>query len=265
MYRHVSKTLMGGVFLLSAIMAQPTAALAVDPEVARTVLEEEESSIITIETTVQVKMNYQGQQQERENKAESVGVIVDDSGLAVTALSNIDPSKNYGMYMENEDDVSISIQSARYILADGTEIEAALVLRDPDLDLAFLRPKEAPEDPMNFVDFADSGEAEIFDDIFSIDRAGRIARRSALGKEGDIVGIIERPRKVYLPSYGVVTTGVGKPIFNDEGNILGLTSLYSFPGGKSALGNQDDPFIAVIIPAEDIIEVMAQAPKEVPE
>ena len=45
----------------------------------------------------------------------------------------------------------------KILLDDGTEVPAEIVLRDKDLDLAFIRPKAKPASPMTSVDLTKSG------------------------------------------------------------------------------------------------------------
>lgn len=229
-------------------------------EALKALYEEKGEAVVVLEVVTDLKYTFQGQQFDQERKLESPGVIVDSDGLLVTALSNIDPSKQSEAFMGADAEMSVTVKSVTYIMDDNSEVEARVVLRDPDLDLAFIRPLDKPEETLTHISLADSGDAEVFDELYALDRAGRIARRTLLGRSGTLSGLIERPRKIYLPSGGVVTRNIGTPVFTSEGKLLGITATYTFPGGAAALGDSDQPYINVIIPAEDVAEVAEQAP-----
>ena len=75
------------------------------------------------------------------------------SGLTVVSLFTTDPTspsrKMMGMDLEEMGfKIETEIKRADILAADGNEIPAEVVLRDKDLDLAFLRPKQKPEKPL---------------------------------------------------------------------------------------------------------------------
>ena len=62
----------------------------------------------------------------------------------------------------------------------------------------------------------------------------------------EIVGIVEKPRRLYL----LTDLSLGTPVFDPKGKILGI-SLQNFSGGRSTG--------MVILPAADIAEMAKQA------
>ena len=77
--------------------------------------------------------------------------MVDPSGLTVLALSACDPSEMYQRMMGEDyprTSVETEVTDMKILLDDGTELPAEIVLRDKDLDLAFIRPKTKPASPM---------------------------------------------------------------------------------------------------------------------
>ena len=84
---------------------------------------------------VQVSGRLPGQQQKGHGQA----TIVDPSGLAVTSLSALNPKRSGNLGPIAIQIVS-QLQTAKYHLADGTEIPVRVVLKDEDLDVAFLAP-----------------------------------------------------------------------------------------------------------------------------
>ena len=197
---------------------------------------------------------------------DALATVIDDKGLAVTALSRIDPSAMYAQMMRGEDSsFSTRIKSLKYILADGTEIPAAVVLRESELDLVYIRPTTAPTDPLTFVDFSKSVEPDIMDPIFVVARNGVVARRSVLGMEGAIQSVVKLPRRFYIPSSEVVTGGAGTPIFSSlDGGLVGITAVYT-SASAAAMDSDERPSIYVVVPADQVFELADDAAKAKPE
>ena len=70
------------------------------------------------------------------------------------------------------------LSDVKIVLDDGTEVPAEVVLRDKDNDLAFIRPKTKPAAPMAALDLANSGKADILDQVISLTRLGSAAGRA---------------------------------------------------------------------------------------
>ena len=111
------------------------------------------------------------------------------SGLVVASLSEIDPTKMLSDLMPTDDAAKISseVVDVKIRTDDGTEIAADVVLRDRDLDLAFIRPKKAPETPMKFVDLSQAAAPQVADGLVLLSRvrAGGPARGVASGRENN--------------------------------------------------------------------------------
>ena len=62
----------------------------------------------------------------------------------------------------------------RIRLADGKELPATIVLRDQDLDLAFIRPTAKPAAPLTAVNLADAASPTVLEDLVVLGRLGRV-------------------------------------------------------------------------------------------
>lgn len=231
----------------------------------REFVKKNEEAIVTLEIVMNVKYAGGGGQHESEEKAEGIGVVLDKEGLVVTALSQIDPGSFYAKYTGNEDQYVTRVVSIRYILPNNEEIDAGVILRDPDLDLIFLRPTESLEEEMAFIPLSSAVDAEILDPVYTIGRMGRIGRRSIVAMTGEVQSIIEKPRKLYITDSEIATAGAGAPVFTAEGKLIGIQSYYVFPGGQKALGSSDQPYIPVIVPTSSVKEVADQTEGAEPE
>lgn len=255
-----------GLLLLAAMTILAAAVSAGVPETARKVIAEKGDAVITLEVVLNVKYSYGGNQQEQENKDETFGLVIAEDGLVVTSLSAVDPGATYERMMgqrTEEMSYTSTLKSIKYIMPDNEEIEATVVLRDRDLDLAFLRPRQKQEQPFTAVNLAEHADAEIMAPIFGVARMGKTAKRTVIGMTGEVQGMVEKPRKFYLPNSAIVSAGAGVPVFTAEGKLLGVVLLHVLPGAAQDDTNSN-PVIPVVIPAVDIQEVAAQAPQEAP-
>ncbi|HWY78532.1 MAG TPA: hypothetical protein VN281_23155, partial [Verrucomicrobiae bacterium] len=132
-------------------------------------------AVVTIE--VVQKMSARGRSSEV--KQEITGTVLDSSGLTVIALSSCDPTELYRRVMPDEPSrAETEISDLKILLDDGTELSSEIVLRDKDLDLAFVRPKTKPVASMPAVDFSKSGSAQILDQVVTLNRLNPAASRA---------------------------------------------------------------------------------------
>jgi len=144
-------TLIASLFLLNALAATTRA-----DELAakgREVFAKYQHAIVTVQTVLKVSAQSG---RSNESRRELTGTVLDPSGLTVLALSACDPTEMYRR-MSEDPKVEIEVSDIKLLLDDGTELPAQVVLRDKDLDLAFVRPTTKPAQPMACVDllFAD--------------------------------------------------------------------------------------------------------------
>jgi hypothetical protein len=198
-----------------------------------------------------------------ETKQEITGTVVDPSGLTVLALSAVDPSEIYRR-MSDEYKMEIEVSDVKILLPDGTELPAEIVLRDKDLDLAFVRPKTKPASPMTVVDLSKSGTAQVLDDVIALNRLNRAASRAYAASIERIAAVIQKPRTCYIPDTTMTTTTLGSPAFTMDGKILGIFVMraVSAAGGSGGLRQN---MTSIILPAEDILKGAKQAPEVKPE
>jgi serine protease Do len=148
------------------------------------------------------------------------GFIVDAQGLIVT--------NNH--VVEGADTIQVHMQ-------DGTIMKAELVGRDPKTDLAVIRVK--PDKPLPTVAFGDSDKLRIGEWVMAIGNPFGLGGSVSLG----IVSARNRdinagPYDDFIQTDAAINKGnSGGPLFNLEGNVMGInTAIFSPSGGSVGIG-----------------------------
>src|SRR5205085_2392831 len=115
-----------------------------------------------------------------------------------------------------------TISDVKILLADGKDIAAGVVLRDKDLDLAFVRPKTKPEQALPFVDLKENGAPKVLDRVVTINRLGKVANRQASASLEHIEAVVTKPRTLYFPGSALTMTGTGSPAFLLDNKVIGV-------------------------------------------
>ncbi len=148
------------------------------------------------------------------------------------------------------------------------EMAASVVVRDSDRDLVWLRIDEPGERKFPFFDFATASEPAVGEPIIGVYRLDRFFERAAILAEARVGGIIERPRKLFVPAASF-SAGLGAPVLDAAGVAVGFT-VFQYPE-QGELGGSDNPLAimsqssrmqqgiqGLILPAAEIVKATAQ-------
>jgi S1-C subfamily serine protease len=255
--KHLIACLLAATCLLPAGLR---AATGDEAAAAKKICDQYQNAVIWISAVAKISLTSSSPQArnipDREQKFEALGTVIDASGLLVTALSNIDPSGQVSGRTINTPQGSVTIDASAILkevkmtLPDGTEIPADVVMKDADLDLAFLRPKadakEAKDAKFTVVNLKDSGTAGLADQVVSLARADEVLNRQPQVGRGQIITVTKRPRQFLR----VNNAAPGAPSFTMDGKLLGI--------GVNRSTKERSP-ITVVLPAADVLEIAEQA------
>jgi serine protease Do len=228
----------------------------------REILEKHGPAVITVQ--VLLKVSYSGSSTPSETKEDITGTVLDSSGLTVLALSACDPSELYQRVLSDEYSrakVQTEVTDIKILLEDGTEVPCEIVLRDKDLDLAFIRPKTKPATSLPFVDLTKSGPAQALDQLLALYRLNGAAGRSCAGAMERVSAVIKKPRTLYIPESSMTGTTRGAPAFSLDGNVVGIFVARAISAKSASSRGYRNSVTAVILPAEDILKAARQAPE----
>jgi len=263
------------VFLVFGLACSAVAFAQSIEEQGRAILEKHQKAVVAVQLVVKSKYSMMGMgSEEQESKQEATGFVIDPTGLIVLPLSSTDPGGMLESMMSamggegNQPKIETTIGDVKVLLDDGKEIPAQVVLRDKDLDLAFVRTSEKPADPLPCIDLGQSGEAQVLDQVVALNRLGKVANRSSSVSLERIEAIVRKPRTFYLPGNDPTHSGLGSPVFTLDGKALGILVMRTIKGesggGLMDMMGMAKGMLVIVLPAADILEAAKQAPAEVP-
>jgi S1-C subfamily serine protease len=195
-----------------------------------------------------------------------MATIIDPSGLSLCSLAAIDPTTAVSSIRANVEGqvqkltVKGELSEIKYRLANGDEVEAKIILKDEDQDLAFLAPKKALD--ANAAKFApvslEAGEKSIqlMDPLVFISRLGKNLGYEPALITGRVTAKITKPRVEYIAG-----GQPGAPAFNRDGKLVGVVLTHHRPDSEAAAGGEVVQ-TAVLIPATDLVDAAKQAMEE---
>jgi Trypsin-like peptidase domain len=241
----------------------------------RDVLGKSQGAVVTVKLAIKQSVSMGGRDSKNESKTETTGTMIDPSGLTVVSLATTDPGSAMkdayarAITARGGDMSQLKFESelsdVKIVRADGTEMAADVVLRDKDLDLAYLRPSDKPAKPLPFIDLSKDTKAQILDEVIVVNRLNQAANRVPAISLGRIEAIIDKPRTFYLLGQSMWGYSLGAPVFSLDGKLVGILFLRS----AKAQTDQSSGFMfsnlnqwgmmPVILPASDIVDGAKQA------
>ncbi len=240
-------------FILLALSA-PFALSAEKGEATwRKLLKDHANCVTWVSATVRVEVSAGGRSMPpQEQKLEALGTIIAEDGLTVLSLSRVDPTATLLSRIRTPGgSVNVNYTEVLLLMQDGTEVPAKLLLKDTDLDLAYVLPiKEKGEkhQKRTFSHVPRSSKTKDplpLDEVVSLGKLGRNLYRQSTLRKGWVNAVIEKPRKYFV----IENTAPGTPVCAKEANWLGIV-VYKMDRGR--------PSSIVTLPADDIDEIAEQ-------
>ena len=243
-----------------------------DRAAAREIVKRWQAAIVNVRVVLKMRISVGGREmQSMDESVETVGTVIDPSGLTVLSLGSLNPgsmmNKMMGSGGSGQDRMEIGSEPSdvKLRLPDGRELTARIVLRDEDLDLAFLRPTVKPDKPLIAINLSDEGRPSLLDPVVILSRLGRVGGWTPSASLQTIGAIIEKPRTFYVIETGGTGGGMGTPAFTSSGKVVGLLTMRSIQAGKPGMfsmmgGTEALGLLPVILPAADVREIAQQAP-----
>jgi hypothetical protein len=230
--------------------------------VSREVLARHAEAVATVRMVVKRRMVYQGRERgSAEAPMEVAGTILNAAGLTVVAESMTNPSGPMGD-PSGDTRVDVETSDVKLVLRDGREIPARFVLRDADLDLAFLMPQEKGLH-LPHIALQKTPLPAPLDDLIFLFSYGRSLSREVAVATAPVRAVVKRPRTFLASDMMTSLQALGCPVFDATGRPLGIVVMRRSPvppSGGGGLRDFLDMLNPVILTAADVAEVAEQVP-----
>lgn len=250
--------------LLSAaiLLASPFVTAAEGPlkEKALSIATAHKDSVLFLSAVIELEITAgENPAKKEERKIELMGVVIGADGLIVVPLSTLDIASTVDGRTMNGPQGPIKLSAkgttkeVKILMPDGSEVEAKVAFKDPDLDLAFIRPEKPETVKLTPVNTKDNVPFALLDDVIILGRLGKDLNREPLVLTSEVVSVITKPRTFAKIS----GQSLGMPVFNKEGKFLGIgINRFSPKGDSESQGGMPS---SVVLPAADLLESAAQA------
>jgi len=262
------------IFIVSLSLPVPAAQAVEEGQAVTSILSKWGDAVVEVKAVIKLRVVVGGNEQAKEeNENVSLATVIDPSGIAVLSFSSIDPTKVFGEIVKKQNgkdgpkmDMDSEITSLTMIMADGREIPAKVILRDADLDMAFIMPTEKPAKPMTAVDISGDGKAGVPDTVVILNRLDKNAGRAISVSLKRIEAVISNPRRSYVADSETLMNRLGAPVFSLDGKVVGFSLLRmtksgdkSSRGGFLSSGISSLGIMPVILPVGEVSAAAKQA------
>lgn len=227
-------------------------------------VEKHVAPLVTLKFTLKLKRGSG----EQESENEIAGVMIDEKGLVLCSNTELSGgAATFSRMMGAAADIRATPSDIKVLIGDDVEgKDAEVLVRDTELDLAWVRLKEPPAGALPFVDFSKSVKPGVGDRILTVKRLAKFFGRSPIVTEGRVGGIASKPRELFLPA-GDLAPELGLPVYTAGGDLVGVTvvqvpdasggSMNRFEMQKLLSSLQE--MGGVILPAEQIVKSTKRA------
>lgn len=196
-----------------------------------------------------------------DEEMEVTGTMIDSQGLVLVSNTEMGGMMSRfsrmmpGMSVPKPTDIKVLVGD------DTLGVEAKVIARDSELDLAWVRVNKAPETPYTFLDLEASADLKVGDYAYTVSRAGKFFDRVPMVTEQRVSGETKKPRHLYLGIGG----SLGLPVFDAAGKIVGVSTMIlpdseemeAMAGGM--FGGMGDMMAGTVLPAKEVIEATKKA------
>lgn len=241
---------------LASAPAAPAPA-ASEPDFSKLVTEKS-IALVTIKFVMKIET---GAGQDQEQETEVTGCMIDAKGLILCTnlqMGGIPPQLAKRMGGGN---FTLTPTKIKVLIGDDADgVDAKLIARDSDLDLAWVRIDKPADKPYTFVDFAKAADAKLGQNLLILDRLGKLFDRAPVVTEIRVGAVLKKPRHLFYPS-GVLSR-YGVPVFGDDLKSVGFAVIQNPSAEDEEADNErGDRQQLVVLPAAEVVSATERALK----
>jgi S1-C subfamily serine protease len=227
------------------------------------VLQDKSPAFVTIKFVLKMKMGGMG---DSETESEITGAMIDPKGLILCSNTQLGGIAGFMRSMGRE--ITATPSDLKVLVGEDTEgLEAKLLARDTELDLAWVQIKEPGDRKFSYVNMANGADAKVGELVIGVRRMAKYFDRAVVVSESRVAGVTKKPRRLYVPVLPL-TNNLGLPVFSPEGKVLGVAVL-QMPSDEdqedspaamfSKMSSLQDMMSGMILPAADVVEATQRA------
>ena len=239
---------------------------------AKAALAKYQDAVVTVKLVVKSRTLADGKEVNKsERPVEITGTVLTPTGLTVISESSIDEmSLSAGEFValspsgEAVDAGSVKTERetsrVKLLFTNGREIPGKFVLRDKDLDLAFILPGEKCAD-MAHIALEKGPVPGVLDDLIVLSRLSKSLNHAPAVSLHPVSAVLKKPRTYLVPDmYDPLKFGC--PVFSASGQPVGITVSRRSPKATKNLADMlDDSPDIVVLTAADIHQAASQIAK----
>lgn len=244
---------------------------AAEPAQIRAAADKAGPSVVMLRVVTTIKIAMMGQNRTLDHESESVGVVVDADGSTAAGLLDLDPSSVFKAMLGGSGMIKIDgeLKECSLRLADGTEVAMDLAVKDADLGLAILRPKESGR---TFAALAPVAGARLQtgDRALMVSRAPRHIASTVMVSEVQVTGAVAGPQPYALVN---LPQAMSAAVCDADGRLVGLACAKEAPAPAAKAEAGMDPLMGltagldaknrvptpIVRPADAVAKLVAQA------
>jgi len=239
-----------------------------EKEALNSVLAQYQDAVLIVKYVLKMSSSFGAQMgMPEEHKGETVGTVIDPSGLLVISNSELKgPGKIFDMMsvpgMEEKFNMDIVPLDFKVVMPSGIEISAKLVAQDSDLDLAFLRLESKEKLVLKVVPLTKGSIPGTGEILITIGRLSENLNREPMAYNTQVVSVIKKPRIMFL----VAGLGnLGCPVFNLDGKSVGIilmrpSAVKRDPMMLMSMSTTPLEFMPMVLPSEEIMAAIGKLP-----
>ncbi len=210
------------------------------------------ASVAPAIVAVKFVMAMEGMGENQDNEIH--GVLIDPAGIVLVSSATMFGVEGMGM--------SIRPQEIKVLVGDDTTgLEAEVLVRDRERDLAWLQITEELESPLPAIDFTAGSEATLGQTLLQVWKLDKFFDRAPYVSEGRVASLVTKPRSLFIAS-GEIT--IGLPVVSEVGSPLGF-GVFQLPTQEEMAAMSGSNmysrmiFARTILPAAEVAQATAQA------
>jgi trypsin-like peptidase len=148
---------------------------------------------------------------------EITGVLIDPAGVVLCSDAQL-----AGATAPEDFDAKTSATNIKILIGDDPDgLDARILARDRELDLVWLRVKNAAGKILPALNLAASAGVHPGDRLFTIVRLAKFFDHEPIVYEGPVAGLLHKPRDLIAPGSSLGGEA-GLPVFDGEGAFVGI-------------------------------------------